>query len=133
MTGERLKYEIRKRGYTIRRLATRMGTSPQNMGNKLASDDIATSIIEAAADMMDISPAELYGGGDTIQATAAYATAFKGTNHCDPRLIDIIRRQTEAIAGIQRQQQQIIRMLTTGEYPDDDTYEDNNQQAAARK
>lgn len=113
MTGQQLKYEIKRRGYTLRQLAQIVGTPPQNLSRKLMSDDVPTSLLEGAAAMMAVSPAEFYGAGDTIQATASQAVAFKGTQNiaCDPRLLDVIQQQQAAIATLQQQQQDIIDLL----------------------
>lgn len=113
MTGQQLKYEIKRRGYTLRQLAQIVGTPPQNLSRKLMADDVPTSLIEQAATMMGISPAEFYGAGDTIQATASQSVAFKGTQNiaCDPRLLDVIQQQQAVIATLQQQQQTVIDTL----------------------
>ena len=113
MTGERLKFELRRRGYTIRRLADHLGTSAQNVSRKLTADDVSTELLEQAAAMMQVSPAELYGAtGDTIQATAARAVAFKGVNNADPRLLDIMAQQQQLLAATQQQLSDMHRLLS---------------------
>ncbi len=114
MTGERLKFELRRRGYTIRRLADYLGTSAQNVSRKLTADDVSTALLEQAAAMMQLSPAELYGAtGDTIQATAARAIAFKGVNNAaDPRLLDIMAQQQQLLAATQQQLSDMHRLLS---------------------
>ena len=44
MTGAQLKSEIKRRGYTIKSVAQHMGTSAQNLGNKLVGDDVASGL-----------------------------------------------------------------------------------------
>ncbi len=92
MTGAQLKSEIKRRGYTIKSVAQHMGTSAQNLGNKLVGDDVASGLIEAAAEVMGISPADFYRTGDTITARNN-SLAFKGNNSVDTRLLDIIQQR----------------------------------------
>lgn len=126
MTGDRLKYEIKRRGYTIRRLAELLGAAPQNVSRKLATDDIPTSMLEAAAAMMGVTPASIYGGADATTAVSGdiitadhNSTAFKGTNSpSDPELLqatvnhlrDIIVRQDKTIADLNRRIDQLIEL-----------------------
>ena len=69
MTGAQLKSEIKRRGYTIKSVAQHMGTSAQNLGNKLVGDDVASGLIEAAAEVMGISPADFYRTGRAMAQT----------------------------------------------------------------
>ena len=96
MTGEQLKHEIKKRGYTLKSVAARLGTTPQNLGGRLQSDDVASSLMETAAEVMGISVADFYRPGDTIMA-AENSTAFKGSFNCDPRLLTIIENKDRQI------------------------------------
>ena len=96
MTGEQLKHEIKKRGYTLKSVAAKLGTTPQNLGGRLQSDDVASSLMETAAEVMGISVADFYRPGDTIMA-ADNSTAFKGSFNCDPRLLSIIENKDRQI------------------------------------
>lgn len=95
MTGEQLKREIKSRGYTLKSVADRLGTTPQNLGGRLQSDDVASSLMEVAADVMGISVADFYRNGDMILAVEN-STAVKGTT-CDPRLLSIIEAKDRQI------------------------------------
>lgn len=96
MTGEQLKREIKGRGFTLKSVADRLGTTPQNLGGRLQSDDVASSLMEVAADVMGISVADFYRPGDTISAVD-HSTAVKGTYNCDQRLLGIIESRDRQI------------------------------------
>lgn len=114
MNGNVLKQAISKRGFTQRQVATMMGMSPQNLSQKLASDDISTSLVEAVATTMGITPAALYDGGDHINATD-HSMAFKGTNYCDSRLLDMIESRDKLLeeqsAQLTKCQEHVDRLL----------------------
>ena len=79
-------------------------------------------VVERIADLLQCSIDELFDrepqhptSGDHIEASEN-STAFKGTNTCDPRLLDIIQQQGLQIDRAQehltKAQQQIDRFLT---------------------
>lgn len=110
MTGDQLKQEIWRRGYTLRAVAAHLGMAEQNLGRRLKADSVSTEVIEAAARVMGLTVGELYSGkpdGDNIQADHN-STAFKGTCTCDPRLLDIISARDRQL---DKSQQQIDRLL----------------------
>lgn len=96
MTGEKLKFEIKKRGFTLKKIATELHTSAQNLGSKLSSDDVSSGLIEKIADIMGVKVSEFYSGGDVISAINN-STAFKGSQNCDPRLLDILEQKDQQI------------------------------------
>jgi transcriptional regulator with XRE-family HTH domain len=96
MNGSQLKNEIKKRGFTLRRIAEEYGTSEQNFGRMLKSEDVSTKMMERAAEIMGISPADFYKPGDNITAHD-HSTAFKGSYSCDQRLLDIIQTRDHQI------------------------------------
>ena len=102
MTGAQLKQEIKKRGYTLLSIAEQYGTSEQNMGRMLRSEDVSSRLLEVSAEAMGISPADFYRQGDNIKAYN-HSMAFKGSNNCDQRLLDIIQardRQIEKLLAL---------------------------------
>lgn len=110
MTGQNLKNEIWKRGFTLRNLAERLNTSEQNIGRMLQRDDVASSLIEAAADMMEVTVADLYHCGGTITASQNN-TASKGANTCDARLLDIIQTRDRQIDKCQHQIDKLLMII----------------------
>lgn len=111
MTGEQLKHEIKRRGYTLRSVAAELGKKEQNFGRMLKTDSVSTEVIEAAAHVMGLTVGELYGNtmsGDSILADHN-STAFKGNYTCDPRLLDIIREKDKQI---ETNQQLISRLVS---------------------
>jgi transcriptional regulator with XRE-family HTH domain len=110
MTGEQLKHEIKRRGYTLRSVAAVLGIAEQNLGRKLKGASVSTEVIEAAAQVMGVTVGELYNpsaAGDNIQADHN-STAFKGTYSCDTRLLGIIETRDRQL---DKSQQQIDRLL----------------------
>ena len=71
MKGAQLKNEIKKRGYTVKMLADILGKSSQNISNQLSTDDVSSSIMETAAEMMGISVADFYRPDNSSQAGSA--------------------------------------------------------------
>lgn len=116
MTGEELKLEIKRRGCTIRQIALALGRSEQNFGRMLkTSESVSSAVIEKTAEIMGVPVSELYAkGGDTITAHD-HSTAFKGTNNCDARLLEIIqtrdRQMEKYMTQMDKSQQQIDRLL----------------------
>lgn len=98
MKGVQLKTEIKKRGFTLRSVAEKFGVTEQSMGRMMKSDDVSTHLLEVTAEVMGISPADFYRkeDGDSIFADNN-STAFKGTNNCDARLLDIIQARDRHI------------------------------------
>ena len=86
MNGNVLKQAISKRGFTQRQVATTMG----------------------------IPPSALYDGGDNINATD-HSVAFKGSNYCDSRLLDMIESRDKLLeeqsAQLTKCQEHVDRLL----------------------
>jgi len=113
MTGQQLKNEIKKRGYTIKQVALATGMSQQNLGNKLALTDVASSLVEAVAAAMGLDAAELYHPSDTITAMH-HSTAIKGTaTIADPTLAGAVAGSAlaGAAAGHERQLDRCLDLL----------------------
>ena len=108
MDGERIKYEIKKRGYTIKRIAKELNTSQQNLSAKLNADDISSGLIEQICEIIGVRMSDLYSDGDIISAVNN-STAIKGNQSCDPRLLDIIQARDKQN---EKSQEQIDRLLT---------------------
>ncbi len=108
MDGERIKYEIKKKGYTIKRIAEELNQSQQNLSAKLNSDDVSSGLIEKICDIIGVKMSELYSDGDIISAVNN-STAIKGNQSCDPRLLDIIDARDKQN---EKSQEQIDRLLT---------------------
>ena len=100
MTGAQLKYEIKKRGYTQKVVAERIGKTPQNLGNILANDDVSSSVMEAIAAAMGVSVADFYQSGDK-----------NIDNECDTRLLDIIQARDRQLDKCQEQLDKLIAIL----------------------
>ena len=60
MTGEQLKNEIRKRGFTFKEVAERLGQTQTNLSNKLGKGEISTALMEEVAAIIGCNPAEFY-------------------------------------------------------------------------
>ena len=112
MEGNKIKYEIKRRGFTIREIANKLGMLEQNLGKKLTYKDISTQLMEDIAAAMDISVMEFYEhpAGDNISAYD-HGTAFKGTQSCDPRLLDIIQARDRQIDKCQQQNDKSQQLL----------------------
>lgn len=112
MTGETLKLEIMKRGYTLKDIAKAMSTSPQNLSGKLASDNITTGLLEQVAEIMGVDVIEFYGhtSGDSISAKFN-STAFKGNPTYDPRLLDILQSRDKQLENMQKQLNHLIDVI----------------------
>ncbi len=107
MDGERIKYEIKKKGYTIKRIAEELNQSQQNLSAKLNSDDVSSGLIEKICDIIGVKMSELYSDGDIISAVNN-STAIKGNQSCDPRLLDIIQARDKQN---EKSQEQIDRLI----------------------
>jgi len=107
MDGERIKYEIKKKGYTIKRIAEELNQSQQNLSAKLNSDDVSSGLIEKICDIIGVKMSELYSDGDIISAVNN-STAIKGNQSCDPRLLDIIDARDKQN---EKSQEQIDRLI----------------------
>lgn len=107
MDGERIKYEIKKRGYTIKRIAKELNTSQQNLSAKLNADDISSGLIEQICEIIGVRMSDLYSDGDIISAINN-STAIKGNQSCDPRLLDIIQARDKQN---EKSQEQIDRLI----------------------
>ncbi len=107
MDGERIKYEIKKKGYTIKRIAEELKQSQQNLSAKLNTDDVSSGLIEKICDIIGVKMSELYSDGDIISAVNN-STAIKGNQSCDPRLLDIIQARDKQN---EKSQEQIDRLI----------------------
>ena len=107
MDGERIKYEIKKKGYTIKRIAEELNQSQQNLSAKLNSDDVSSGLIEKICDIIGVKMSELYSDGDIISAVNN-STAIKGNQSCDPRLLDILDARDKQN---EKSQEQIDRLI----------------------
>ena len=116
MDGMSIKTEIWKRGFTLREIANKIGMSEQNLGKQLNNKKLSTKLIEKIAAAMDMNVLDFYEqpAGDNI-AAYDHSTAFKGTQSCDPRLLDIIQTRDRQIDKCQQQneksQEQIDRLI----------------------
>lgn len=70
MNGETLKNFARNHGYGNNRLAACMGITSQNLSQQLAKDDIRTGLLERVAEIIGVSPAEVYGGTRAANQTS---------------------------------------------------------------
>ena len=109
MDGERIKYEIKKKGFTMKRVAKELKQSQQNLSAKLNTEDVSSGLIEQICDIIGVRMAELYDG-DIISAINN-STAFKGTQSCDPRLLDIIQARDAQNAKSQEQIDRLIAII----------------------
>ena len=107
MDGERIKYEIKKKGYTIKRIAEELNQSQQNLSAKLNSDDVSSGLIEKICDIIGVKMSELYSDGDIISAVNN-STATKGNQSCGPRLLDILDARDKQN---EKSQEQIDRLI----------------------
>ena len=110
MDGERIKYEIKKKGFTMKRVAKELKQSQQNLSAKLNTDDVSSELIEQICDIIGVRVAELYIDGDIISAINN-STAFKGTQSCDPRLLDIIQARDAQNGKSQAQIDRLIAII----------------------
>ena len=60
MEGERLKYEITRRGFTLKSVADALGMSDQALGSRLRAKAVTSDTLEMVADVMGIGVGELY-------------------------------------------------------------------------
>lgn len=60
MTGEQLKTEIKKRGFTFKEVAERLGQTATNLSNKLGKEEISTALMEEVAAVIGCNPADFY-------------------------------------------------------------------------
>lgn len=104
MTGAQLKNEIKKRGYTLRSVADRMGMSEQSFGRMLKGDDVSSKLMEAAAEEMGISVADFYRTGEVTKIAND-----KGPS--DTRLLDIIQARDRQLDKCQEQLDKLIAIL----------------------
>lgn len=109
MDGERIKYEIKKKGFTMKRVAKELKQSQQNLSAKLNTEDVSSGLIEQICEIIGVRMAELYDG-DIISAINN-STAFKGTQSCDPRLLDIIQARDAQNAKSQEQIDRLIAII----------------------
>jgi transcriptional regulator with XRE-family HTH domain len=111
MTGEFLKNEIKRRGYTLRAVADRMKKTEQSVGRMLTSSDVSSSLMEAAAEVMGISVADFYRQSEAPSPSVP----AKDPNSFDARLLDIIHARDRQIdkcqAQLDKAQQQIDHLL----------------------
>lgn len=112
MDGDRIKYEIKKRGFTIRGIASKIGMSEQNLGQQLNNKKLSVKLMESIAEAMEMSVADFYDtpSGDNI-AAYDHSTAFKGNQTCDHRLLDIIQARDRQIDKCQQQNEKNQSLL----------------------
>jgi transcriptional regulator with XRE-family HTH domain len=115
ISGPQLKIEIKRRGYTLRHVAAQLGIKEQSFGQMLKNDTVKKSTFEGIAKVLGVSASELNNAGDTITAKD-HSMALKGSNTCDPRLLDIIQARDRQLEKFQEQldksQQHIDRLLS---------------------
>lgn len=114
MTGNQLRQEIKKRGYTLRSVAAKMGKAEQNFNSMLKSDDMPSSALEAAAEVMGISVADFYTS-DSIMEIRREAR----------------QREKELLRQISLAAMQSLLALNT-KFPDDLLEENTYEQCVAK-
>lgn len=114
MTGEQLRQEIKKRGYTLRSVAAKMGKAEQNFNTMLKSDDMSSSAMEAAAEVMGISVADFYSSDSIMEIRREARKREKE-----------LLRQTSLMA--------MQSLLTSGKKFSDDLLKDNTYEQCIAK
>lgn len=77
MEGEKIKEVLRQRGKSMSQLARHLNISQQTLSAALQGDDVRTSLMEGAADLLGESPAYFYTGENS--GTAVVGTANQST------------------------------------------------------
>ena len=67
MTGAQLKHQIKIRGLTMKTVAQKTGQKAKNPGNKLARDDVSSSLVESVAEVIGFDLADCYRQLDKAQ------------------------------------------------------------------
>ena len=110
MTGAQLKHEIKKRGFTMKTVAQEIGQTAQNFGNKLASDDVSSALVESVAQVIGAEVADFYRQPDNGKATGRVAPS-RGPGTCGQRLIDIIQSRDRQLDKAQAQIDRLLALL----------------------
>lgn len=108
MKGLEVKEILRKNGYTLQKVAEKIGESSQNFSSLLAKDDIRTGLVERISAATGIPLSELYG-------IAVPSAMNSGTNNGNIAGRDIaLHTQTaELQATIASQQRTIAELSAT--------------------
>lgn len=103
MKGLEVKEILRKNGYTLQKVAEKIGESSQNFSSLLAKDDIRTGLVERISTATGIPLAELYG----IEAHSEQSSrTFEGRI---AELQAIIASQQETIAQLSSSISKLIK------------------------
>lgn len=109
MTGEELKNKITREGISITSLAKMMGTSQQNLSNKLATDSVKTGLLEEICNVLNMKINDFYVG--TIYAVQI-PQLLEGDDKSDfiKRLMDKLDQREEEISRIRKEYEEKLEM-----------------------
>jgi len=100
MTGEQLKRQIKKRGVTMKDVAERLGVSSNNFSNQLRDGkDVKSTTVEAVADILGVTAAELYGEAPAPLTAPASPRLAHGTDRQLLRDAALMAMQALLISG----------------------------------
>ena len=95
MEGEKIKEVLRKRGVSMSQLARYLNMSQQTLSAALQGDDVRTSLMEGAAEMLGESPAFFYIGEGAVSAMANNSPNATVTSSKDSLGLKVLEKQLD--------------------------------------
>lgn len=125
MKGKDIKDVLAQRGIAQAEIAKLLGTTPNNLNNMLAKEDVRTGLLESIAQAANLPISVFYGESYTISGgnNATGNNSNNTVNASDDRLLDLLVTKDEQLTLAMRQtskaQQQMDRVLDKFLGPED--------------
>lgn len=116
MKGIKIRSMLLARGVQQKAIADYLGMSKQTLSAALSTDDVRSSLIEAIADFLNISVAEVYGESAAPTASAAAGgTAVAGSgntiNAQIDKFLDLLKEKDVQIGKFQDEISDLIATI----------------------
>lgn len=125
MRGKDIKDVLAQRGIAQAEIAKLLGTTPNNLNNMLAKEDVRTGLLESIAQAANLPISVFYGESYTISGgnNATGNNSNNTVNATDDRLLDLLVTKDEQLTLAMKQtskaQQQMDRVLDKFLGPED--------------
>lgn len=105
MNGKTIKDVLSQRGIAQAEIAKLLGTTPNNLNNMLAKDDVRTGLLESIAEAANLPISVFYGETYTISGgnNAIGNNSHNAVNVSDERILSLLMTKDEQLTLAMRQ------------------------------
>ena len=112
MNGKTIKDVLSQRGIAQAEIAKLLGTTPNNLNNMLAKDDVRTGLLESIAEAANLPISVFYGDTYTVLGNNNATGSHNTVNTSDDRIISLLLSKDEQLTISMRQTEKAMDQTT---------------------